>query len=163
MESELGRGTRFVIELAAGASHAAEAARAAAVPVPPVSPKSVLVIDDEPDVAAVVAEALARDGHAADVAPNGAVALTMLRARAYDLVVSDTKMPVLDGEAFYAELARDFPHLSRRLVFLTGDVLSAEKREFLDRTGAPFLIKPFDVGGVRQLVRRTLAAEGGRT
>jgi CheY-like chemotaxis protein len=84
----------------------------------------------------------------------------MLGARAYDLVVSDTKMPVLDGEAFFAELTRAFPAVSRRLIFLTGDVLSREKREFLESTGAPFLTKPFDVGEVRRLVRQVLALAG---
>jgi CheY-like chemotaxis protein len=82
----------------------------------------------------------------------------MLRAVAYDLIVSDTKMPVLDGEAFYAQLARDFPAISQRVIFLTGDVLSREKREFLERTGAPFLTKPFDLDEVRTLARRVLAA-----
>jgi CheY-like chemotaxis protein len=102
----------------------------------------------------MIAEALARDGHTTEVATNGAMALDMLGRRAYDLVVSDTKMPMMDGEAFFAEAARRFPALARRFVFLTGDVLSREKREFLERAGAPFLTKPCDLAEMRQLIRR---------
>jgi len=51
-------------------------------------------VDDEPDVAAVLVEVLGRDGHKADTATNGAMALEMLARRPYDLVLCDTKMPV---------------------------------------------------------------------
>jgi len=107
--------------------------------------------------AEAVAEALGDDGHQADIAGDGAVALEMLDRRTYDLVISDTKMPVLDGESFYGELERRFPQLRGRIIFLTGDVLSREKREFLARSGAPFLMKPFDLDELRQTVQRTLA------
>src|SRR5205823_4517813 len=84
--------------------------------------------DDEPEVAALLAEALRMDGHEVDTAANGAVALTMLDKRTYDLVLSDTKMPVVDGEEFYRELAHRAPTLRSRIIFVTGDVISREKR-----------------------------------
>ncbi len=84
----------------------------------------------------------------------------MLGRRPYDMVLSDTKMPKLDGEHFYAEIERRFPALRRRIIFVTGDILSREKREFLQRTGAPYLLKPFDLREVRQLVHRMLAEAG---
>ncbi len=74
------------------------------------------------------------------------------------MIVSDTRMPVLDGEAFYAELERRFPALCRRFIFLTGDVLNSDKRAFLARTGAPFLTKPCDLDEVRRLIRRVVGA-----
>jgi CheY-like chemotaxis protein len=79
-----------------------------------------------------------------------------LSRTAYDLIVSDTKMPVLDGEALYAEVAKRFPRLGRRTIFLTGDVLNREKRKFLEETGRPFLTKPFDLDDLRQMVARAL-------
>ena len=84
----------------------------------------------------------------------------MLGKRSYDMILSDTKMPKLDGEHFYAEIERRFPRLRRRIVFVTGDILSREKREFLQRIGAPHLLKPFDLREVRQLVHRILADAG---
>ena len=68
-------------------------------------------------------------------------------------------MPALDGSDLYRELERRFPALCRRIVFLTGDVLDRTKREFLESTGAPFLMKPFDIAEVRRLVHRMLAAD----
>jgi CheY-like chemotaxis protein len=84
----------------------------------------------------------------------------MLGKRDYDMILSDTKMPKLDGEHLYAEIERRFPGLRGRIVFVTGDILSREKREFLQRSGAPYLLKPFDLREVRQLVNRMLAGAG---
>src|SRR5207253_10709730 len=88
----------------------------------------VLVVDDEVGVAEALAEMLGRDGHTVDVANDGARALELLETGTYDVIVSDTRMPVLDGEAFYAELERRFPALCRRFIFLTGDVLNSDQR-----------------------------------
>ncbi len=157
VDSEPGQGTRFTIELPVQAGPLAPAEAPASETLPAVDPKVVLVVDDEEDVAAVIAEALQRDGHTADVATNGAMALEMLGRRAYDVVVCDTKMPVMDGEAFFVEAARRDPTLGQRILFLTGDVLSREKREFLEGIGAPYLTKPCDLGEVRRLVQRLAA------
>ena len=81
----------------------------------------------------------------------------MLERGGYDLILSDTKMPALDGERFYGELVNRFPALRNRIIFLTGDVMSREKRGFLDATGAPSLFKPFTPEEVRRLVRRVAA------
>jgi CheY-like chemotaxis protein len=117
----------------------------------------VLIVDDERGVAEALAEAIRREGHEVDIADNGAEALDRLAARRYDLIVSDTKMPVLDGESFYRELAQRYPALRERIVFLTGDVLSREKRAFLEGTGAPYLTKPCDLDELRRIVARLIA------
>src|SRR5205814_960491 len=69
-----------------------------------------------------------------------------------------TTKPVLDGESFYHELAKRHPALRERIVFLTGDVLGREKREFLEGTGAPFLTKPCDLDELRRVIARLLAS-----
>jgi two-component system NtrC family sensor kinase len=157
MESTEGAGTTFIIELPVTAPPAGRAGGAAAETVPAVGPRRILIVDDEIAIADVVAEAVELDGHTADIATNGLHALEMLSRQTYDAVISDTKMPLLDGESFYTELVRRFPRLSQRIVFVTGDVLSREKREFLAQTGAPFLAKPFDLDEVRRTVHRVLA------
>jgi CheY-like chemotaxis protein len=65
-------------------------------------------------------------------------------------------MPVMDGEGFYGELMQRFPALRRRFMFLTGDVLSREKRTFLEGTGAPVLSKPCDLDEVRRVLNGVL-------
>src|SRR6058998_4230284 len=87
---------------------------------------------------------------------DGAEGLDVLRHGRYDLILSDTKMPTLDGTGFYRQLTSEFPDLCHRIIFLTGDVLDRAKREFLESTGAPFLMKPFDVPEVRRLVHRAI-------
>jgi len=160
-DSEVGRGTTFRIELPVVSGPSVPLAAAEHEPLPPIAGKAILVVDDEPDLAATLAEALERDGHHVEIAAHGAMALKMLGQRAYDLILSDTKMPVLDGEGFYTEIERRFPRLRRRIVFLTGDILSREKREFLERTGAPHILKPFDLSEVREVVHRMLVDAGG--
>jgi len=77
------------------------------------------------------------------------------------LILSDTKMPILDGERFYAGIEQRLPGLRHPIVFVTGDILSWEKREFLERTSAPHILKPLDLREVRQVVHRMLVDAGG--
>lgn len=122
--------------------------------VPPIQGETILVVDDEPEVARVLADMLSADGHQAETATNGAIALHKLSMRSYDLILSDIKMPELDGPGFYRELERGYPHLLRRLGFLTGDTLSPRTRQFMERAGVPGLSKPFTPEDVRRVLRR---------
>lgn len=116
--------------------------------------RRVLVVDDEQEVAEILADLLAADGHEVETAPDGARALDVLAGQDFDLVLCDMRMPKLDGPGLYRELERRGSALCRRFVFLTGDVLTAATREFLESTGAPSLDKPFDVAEVLRVVDR---------
>ncbi len=156
VESEPGQGTTFLIRLPVLPRPAGVAAPDAAEAPAPAGPKTILVVDDESEIAAILVEALERDGYQTETAENGADALRRLERRGYDLVMSDTKMPVMDGIELYREMERRFPALQRRIIFVTGDVLDAEKQRFLESTGVPVLTKPFDLTEVRRVVRRRL-------
>jgi len=156
VESEPGQGTTFLIRLPMLPRPAGVAAPDAAEAPAPAGPKTILVVDDESEVAAILVEALELDGYQTETAENGADALRRLERRGYDLVMSDTKMPVMDGIELYREMERRFPALQRRIIFVTGDVLDAEKQRFLESTGVPILTKPFDLTEVRRVVRRRL-------
>ena len=159
VESAPGAGTRFVIELPAEAPPADGDPRDDLTTPPPVPGKTILVVDDEPAVAALLAEALSRDGYKVDLAANGAVALRMLGARDYDLIMSDSGMPVLSGPELYREVERREPRLTRRFVFVTGDTLNPRTQAFLAKTGAPRLEKPFTVESIKRVVRRALLSD----
>jgi len=159
VESRPGEGARFVIELPFGTPPDATDEPDSGDAALPVAGKTILVVDDEPAVAALLAEALSRDGYKVDVAANGAIALRMLGARSYDLIISDSGMPVLGGRELYREVERREPHLTRRFVFVTGDILNPRTRAFLTRTGAPQLEKPFTVESVKRVVRRALQSQ----
>jgi len=67
------------------------------------------------------------------MAANGAVALRMLGARDYDLIISDSGMPEVSGRELYREIERREPRFSRRFVFVTGDILNPRTRAFPGR------------------------------
>jgi two-component system NtrC family sensor kinase len=123
----------------------------------PIPPKTILLVDDEEEIANILAEMLQRDGHTIDIASNGAAAIEKLARRSYDLILSDTKMPVMDGLALHQEIERRFPSLRGRIIFVTGDVLDEEKQRLLEATGAPVVTKPFAFGDIRAAVYRKLA------
>jgi signal transduction histidine kinase len=158
VESEPGQGARFTIELPVAAPASDEVSAPESRPVATLAPQRILVVDDEPDVAGVLSELLESDGHTVDTARNGKEALERIAQRPYDVILSDTKMPTLDGEGLFRELERRHPALRRRLAFITGDVLNETKRAFLERMGTPVLSKPFELNDIRDVVRRLAVA-----
>jgi DNA-binding NtrC family response regulator len=119
---------------------------------------SILVVDDEPEVASILAEILAEDDHRVDTADNGIEALDKLRDGAYDLIISDLKMPHLDGPGLYREVSRRHPDMVRRMIFVTGDTLRPVSAEFLRRSAAPTFGKPFEPDDVRRVIEQILRA-----
>jgi signal transduction histidine kinase/CheY-like chemotaxis protein len=111
---------------------------------------SVLVVDDDAAVAELIEDALALAGHRVKRAGNGREALEHLAAARFDLVLSDLRMPVLDGIGLHAEIARRWPAMLERIVFITGDQAADETRAFLTRTGVPCLGKPFSLAELEQ-------------
>jgi CheY-like chemotaxis protein len=161
VESASGRGATFLIELPVVAPPAVSTTSVPASSLPAIGPKTILVVDDEPDIAATLAEMLQGAGHRVDVAANGQMALEMLQRRGYDLILTDTKMPGLDGLELYHTLEQRFPELRHRVIFVTGDVLDEDKRTVLATAGVPCLAKPFDLDEVLRLVQRILASPAG--
>lgn len=157
VESEVGRGTVVKVELPAGAA-VLEPPAPEAEAAPTISPKTVLVVDDDELVAALLAEVLALDGHEVDTVSSAATALQRLDKRRYDLVISDIRMPTLDGPGFYHEVELRHPGRRPPFVFVTGDILSADTLRFLEKTGVPCLYKPFSREDVQRAIALGLAA-----
>jgi CheY-like chemotaxis protein len=109
-------------------------------------------VDDEPDVASLLADLLKDDGHRVDVVSSGAEALQVAQGRSYDVILTDVKMPGLDGRGLYEQLERACPGLQHRIVFITGDTMAAATRDFLAETGARSLSKPFEPAEIRQII-----------
>ncbi|MBI2158648.1 MAG: response regulator [Candidatus Rokubacteria bacterium] len=151
-----GSGAVFRVELPVENAPVAAAAARAAAASPPVRGQRILVVDDEAEIAALLSEMLAADGHRVEIAANGVEALEKLGAGGHDLVISDLRMPELDGPGLYLEVTRRHPALLRRMVFVTGDTLGPESLEFLHRTNVPTLGKPFDLDDIRRVVQQVL-------
>jgi len=117
---------------------------------------TVLVVEDEPALAAAVSEALADAGFVVDRAGDGEEALQRVSAASYDLIVCDLKMPKVDGIRFYQKLSVSDPDLARRVIFVTGDVAGTEAEKFLQESGCRWLAKPFRLGDLLRTAREIL-------
>jgi PAS domain S-box-containing protein len=121
-----------------------------------------LVVDDEPDLAEALCIYLQRDGYAVDIAHNGVQAQACIRSRDYDLIISDLRMPELDGAGLYAWIESNYPALVNRIGFVTGDTLGNVANHFLQSVDCPVIEKPFTPRSVRAIVaevgRRRLTA-----
>ena len=122
----------------------------------PTRGRTILVVEDEALIAELLTDVLSAEGHQVEIAANGTEAVDRLRDRTYDLILSDLRMPEMDGPSFYREVARSRPDLRGRFIFITGDLLSPETREFLEQTGAPSLSKPFAPEVVCRLIQEAL-------
>jgi signal transduction histidine kinase/CheY-like chemotaxis protein len=123
----------------------------------PAAATRVLVVEDEPTVARLISDVLEDEGFQVEALLDGYEALERAARASYDLVICDMKMPGLDGQHFYETLACMGSPLSKRFLFVTGDVLSSHTQEFLERHNLPHVAKPFRVEELTEKVRRVLA------
>jgi two-component system NtrC family sensor kinase len=121
-----------------------------------------LVVDDEPELGQMIARFLSGEGFAVEVAPGGREAIAKLAEDDFDLILSDLRMPDLDGPALHAWLAENRPHLVDRLGFLTGDTLGPAAVRFLDEAQRPVAEKPFTRQSLRALIREILSSSRAR-
>jgi nitrogen fixation negative regulator NifL len=156
VDSKPGEGATFRIELPLTKLPPGDAGDAS-VSIRALPPgRHILIVDDEPDVAGVLADLLKADGEDIEAVPDGRAALEKIQAGEYDLILCDVRMPRLDGPGLYRALDQSNPKLLQRFVFLTGDTLNPESWEFVQRTGAPCINKPFDFDEVKRVVARAL-------
>jgi len=160
VESKAGKGARFYVELPVVQSPGLVHAHAVEAPVPERNPDApaqrVLIVDDEPGIVDVLKQTLSERGYQTDTAANGVEALSRLGSGEYDLVISDICMPEMNGEKLHAAIAERYPHLQNRMIFVTGDTVSPTSRNFLERSGARWLNKPFNITEIDRVVTATL-------
>lgn len=143
VESALGRGTTFTIRLpvATGASKTR-------------TPRAVLLVDDEPAVAASLEDMLVREGMNVQRAATGQEALDAVRQREFDAIFLDVKLPDIDGPTVFATMLRERPEMARRVVFVTGGLWRFDRRSFRDRLPPqPTLAKPCTSEQIREVLR----------
>lgn len=117
----------------------------------------VLVVDDESIIAQLIADVLGGEGFEVDTAPDGLAALDRLASRTYDVVLSDLRMPELDGLGLFREIEQRYPDLLRRFVFITGTSEHTDYHGFIDDVKVPVLTKPFDMMNLVRVVQTRLA------
>lgn len=117
----------------------------------PLTHRRILLVEDEPDVAAFLVDLLGLEGWEVDVAANGREALARLERDVYDVVVSDLVMPEMDGAALYREVARQRPELLPRFIFVSG-FADSDLGDFVRQARAPMISKPFRFEEIQQAI-----------
>jgi signal transduction histidine kinase/CheY-like chemotaxis protein len=165
-------GARFVVELpvapAAGTQEDGESAGLAASELPPTGEKvllesmpagkvpRILVVEDEPTVANLIADVLGDQGMRVDVLLDSREAVQQAERESYDLAVCDLKMPGMDGQMFYLTLVQRQNPLHEHVLFVTGDMVAPRTQEFLDRHHLTHVAKPFRMEELSGAVRAML-------
>jgi two-component system NtrC family sensor kinase len=155
VSSEADSGTTFVISLPIASEVSADVQVPTAF-TPSAPGLDILVVDDNPDVAVGFSEILSAQGHRVEIAANSRAALPLIETGAYAVVMTDMRMPDLDGPALYRAVTARFPLLAKSFLFITGDTFSSESSQFLKETGAIYLSKPCTFDEVDSAVKRVL-------
>ncbi len=116
----------------------------------------ILLVDDEEGVRGFLKRGLEMDGHSVELGVDGADGLERLTAATepFDLMLTDIRMPVMDGIALALAAKRDFPDLV--ILLMTGYADQRERARGLDAIVADVLTKPFSLTDMRVAVKRNL-------
>ena len=119
----------------------------------------ILIAEDEDTLRAMCARAVAMDGHAVETACDGSEALDLLKreAASFDLLLTDIRMPIMDGIALALSAARDFPNLT--ILLMTGYADQRERAHGLDALIHDVIAKPFTLATLRGAVDEALAVK----
>lgn len=149
VRSQEGLGNAFLLEFPAQ-----EVAPESAAPPPPkvggLEGRRALVVDDEGFLLECLVDALGSWGLEVAAASRGEEAIQQLENGAFDMIVSDIRMPGLSGVDLFDWLKVHRPAMTRRILYTTGDSFDAKTRQFLDGNQVPYLGKPFDLKQLRQ-------------
>jgi len=168
VESEEGKGAEFIIDLPIAVAEEADISdgtitledshrhrRKAS--------ENILIIDDESGVRDVLARVFSETGYRTDSAADAKCALTKLNKNGYDLFIIDLKLPRVSGMRLYEIMKQKYPSSAEKVMFITGDAITASTQDFLDSAGRPYLTKPFNpkvaVELVEEMLRRKATAK----
>ena len=128
---------------------------------PPVQQmRLVLVVEDDLQLADLLAEVLVYENCTPDVVSNGMEALDKVRTTSYDAIICDLMMPRVDGQALYEEVTREMPYMADKFLFITGQAShKGGLSDFISQTGNRLLEKPFEMDDLRSALREVFDRE----
>ena len=125
----------------------------------PAPTEHILVVDDELPIRALTSEILGLAGYHVTTAASGDEALRRMAAARFDLVVTDMRMPGMDGAEMYEQICDRWPEMEGRLLFVTGDLEGERTSHRLARGDVRYLQKPFDTNALLSAIRAALDAQ----
>jgi two-component system NtrC family sensor kinase len=114
--------------------------------------RTILIVDDEAEVRETLTEILTCDRHRVVAVRSGREALERMSVERFDVILTDVRMPDLDGRALYKVIEERWPGQEGRVIFVTGDTLASALRDFVSESGRPVIEKPFLPSDVRRVV-----------
>ncbi|MGB8829876.1 MAG: PAS domain S-box protein, partial [Dehalococcoidales bacterium] len=165
VESQFGHGANFVIELPvveslpSGADSLEHAAKPPAVAA---KPGRILVIDDEPGVRILLERVFIQMGHTVDIVADAESAIAKLDdGSVYDIILSDVRMPGMSGIELHAFILKKMPAMRNKIIFITGDVMGADIKDFLMQNNLSYFAKPFDIEALKNKICTMMTAAPG--
>jgi two-component system NtrC family sensor kinase len=162
--SKVGQGTTFVIDLPVHREERFAEATDGSVEkleqrseVKAPEQRTILLVDDEQPVLELMIDILQELGHRIDTASNGEEAWRKVRDHDYDLVLTDVRMPRMNGIELYRNLLEIKPEMKNRVIFSTGDLIDSETAGFVAKINARTIAKPFDIGQMVRVIEEALA------
>jgi DNA-binding response OmpR family regulator len=117
----------------------------------------ILVIDDELAILEMLARLLTKRGYRVETANSGEEAVERIAlGHDYDVILLDIFMPGQEGKATYEKIVGLRPNFTRRFIFITGDMTVPDTQAFLERTGASYVAKPFNMDELIATIQATL-------
>jgi CheY-like chemotaxis protein len=123
---------------------------------PRLDAQAVLIVEDETALATAMAESFTDAGYLVDCAGDGEEALARLEGGHYDLIISDLKMPRMDGIQLFGALREGYPEMTEHILFVTGDVIGTDAERFLAESGCRWLAKPFRLNELLRVAREVM-------
>ena len=118
---------------------------------------AVLIVEDEAALASAMAEAFGDAGFLVDRAGDGEEAMARLDGGQYDLIISDLKMPRMDGIQLLGALRAQHPEMAERIMFVTGDVIGSDAERFLADSRCRWLAKPFRLSELLRIAKEVMS------
>jgi len=117
----------------------------------------ILVVDDEPSSIKLLDRILTSEGYEIETAGTAKEALKLIAGgKRYALILLDIKMPDMSGIELYQHLEKTIFPLTKRVIFITGDILGTDTLDFFSRTGASYITKPVDIEHLKKEVKSKL-------
>jgi len=114
--------------------------------------KKILVVDDEFNARTLMAQLLQGEGHSTDIAENGISALKVLENDHFDILITDIRMPVMDGIELFHKVKELYPHMTVILFTAYGTIESAVKA--LKEGAFHYLEKPVNFDLLKHIIKQ---------
>ena len=119
----------------------------------------ILVVDDELTVRQLLTGVLEDEGYEVETVASANDALDKLDSQDYNLVLLDIKMPGMSGIELFENMQKVNPAMTKKVLFITGDVMEADTKGFFSNNDVPYITKPFDIDKLMREINRILTEQ----